>query len=79
MEEVQAEMDQGLEPDAQLYEVIGDSEMGTTVQVAAPRVAVTPAVTEYDDVVPGGEASKAGDPYQITQCSAYGISLNQSN
>ncbi len=62
----------------QLYEEIKDVETKTTVGTAgtaAPsRVAAT--VPEYEDVMLAGESSKSSAPYNITLCSAYGVSLS---
>ncbi len=63
--------------EVQLYEEIKDPEMESTALTAAPMVAAASAIIpQYEDVVPVGGGLKSTDPYQITQCSAYGVSLN---
>ncbi len=54
--------------EAQLYEEIKDPETDNIVHTAFP--ATTP---QYEYVMP---VSKSSNPYQLTQCSAYGVALN---
>ena len=71
--------------ESQLYEEIGDmntptSTGNTCVSSSAPGTgtATARAQYEYEDVKPvGSGVAKSSDPYDITQCSAYGVSLNQ--
>ena len=58
---------------AQLYEEIREPETQTVAQTVAPRVSTI--IPQYEDVTPTGRVAKSGD-YQITQCSAYGVTLN---
>ena len=47
----------------------------TGVSSSAPG---TGTADEYEDVQPvGSGVAKSSDPYDITLCSAYGVSLNQ--
>ncbi len=59
----------------QLYEEIRDVETETAAETAGTSRVAAP-VPEYEEVVLAGEISRSTDPYQITQCSAYGVSLN---
>ncbi len=56
----------------QLYEEIKDLQTPGTA--ASSRVAAP--VPQYEDVMPAVGVSKSSDSYQITQCSAYGVSVN---
>ena len=67
--------------ESQLYEEIGDmntptSTGNTGVSSSAPGTgkAAARAQYEYEDVKP---VAKSSDPYDITLCSAYGVSLHQ--
>ena len=73
--------------ESQLYEEIGDmntptSTGNTGVSSSAPGTGTAAARPqyEYEDVKPvGSGVSKSSDPYDITLCSAYGVSLNQDS
>ena len=71
--------------ESQLYEEIGNMNTPTTtgntgVSSSAPGTGTTAtrAQYEYEDVKPvGSGVAKSSDPYDITLCSAYGVSLHQ--
>ena len=67
--------------ESELYEEIEDmttpTNTGNTgVSSSAPGTGT--AADEYEDVKPvGSGVTKSSDPYDITQCSAYGVSQHQ--
>ena len=71
--------------ESQLYEEIGDmntptstGNTGVSSSVPGTGTAAARAQYEYEDVKPvGSDVAKSSDPYDITLCSAYGVSLNQ--
>ena len=73
--------------ESQLYEEIADistptSTGNTDVSSSAPGTgtAASRAQYEYEDVeVVDSGVAKSSDPYDITVCPAYGVSLNQEN
>ena len=67
--------DETLDPySSQLYEEIKESDTATVAHTteAVSSSGVTAPVPEYEDALLVEEAQR----YQITQCSAYGVSLN---
>ena len=71
--------------ESQLYEEIGGmntptSTGNTGVSSSAPGTgtAALRVQYEYEDIQPvGSGVTKSSDPYDITLCSAYGVSLHQ--
>lgn len=59
------------EVEAQLYEEIRETEMGSGAGTVAPPIAVAPI--EYEEVILPGQRS---DSYKITLCEAYGMAKN---
>jgi hypothetical protein len=59
---------------AQVYEEIRESQTEALAHAAAPSETSTSA--EYEVMMSVGQSS---DSYQITSCSAYGVSLSNSN
>ena len=58
---------------AQLYEEIRDLRADVAAQGITASSRRTTSAPEYEDIVPAGGKT---DAYQITQCSAYGVSIN---
>ena len=68
-----AETDGALNPEAQLYEEIREPEVENVAETVATR---TVESVQYEDVMPIKNTSSSSDSYQITLCSAYGVSGN---
>ena len=62
------------ERETQLYEEIGDSGADVAAQGTAASGRRTTSAPEYEDVIMPADGKT--DAYQITQCSAYGVSIN---
>ena len=65
----------------QLYEEVRDLERETTaptqvtVRSASPSRELAALVPQYEDItLPANADTRSGDPYQISQCAAYGVS-----
>ena len=72
----QAETNGVLNPEAQLYEEIREPQ--NVAETVATREAASATTPQYEDVKPVKNTSNSSDSYQITLCSAYGISELQN-